>query len=234
MPETKKILVLEDDPAIRFALGRVSLGAGVRMIFAETTDWATIETERTIVLGSDFLIHGTGDKLPIEVLRERYSSPVILMTSTGNRRLENYAREAGAASVLYKPFGAGELRRHIGKLIGEVELKPQIPSASEPTDSTSQQQVFRPVEYGGQIAGDQVFDNLFVELEKRQPLEEGLDAFDVVERHLVKRALLTCDGNQSRAARFLGITRNTLRKRIKKYGFTALLAGDDVGDSDDE
>ncbi len=72
--------------------------------------------------------------------------------------------------------------------------------------------------FPGNLAEESVFDVLFQEIARRQPLPEGMDAFDIVEKKLIVRALEQCDGNQSRASRFLGITRNTLRKRVRKYG----------------
>ena len=39
-----------------------------------------------------------------------------------------------------------------------------------------------------------------------------------VERELIARALGETGGNQVQAAKLLGITRATLRKRIEKYG----------------
>jgi two-component system nitrogen regulation response regulator GlnG len=39
----------------------------------------------------------------------------------------------------------------------------------------------------------------------------------VVERELVRQALVETEGNQLRAARLLGMTRATLRKRITKF-----------------
>ena len=41
---------------------------------------------------------------------------------------------------------------------------------------------------------------------------------DLVESALIARALRDCGGNQVHTARMLGISRNTLRHRIKKYG----------------
>ena len=38
------------------------------------------------------------------------------------------------------------------------------------------------------------------------------------ERTLIERALRESDGNQTRAAQRLGISRDTLRYRLKKYG----------------
>ncbi len=40
------------------------------------------------------------------------------------------------------------------------------------------------------------------------------------ERDLIREALVRCGWNQSQAARSLGITRNTLRYRVRKYGIT--------------
>ncbi len=39
-----------------------------------------------------------------------------------------------------------------------------------------------------------------------------------VEPPLIQEVLLFTRGNQSRAARILGMTRNTLRSRIRRYG----------------
>ena len=47
----------------------------------------------------------------------------------------------------------------------------------------------------------------------------GISLTDV-ERGLLEEALRRCGGNQSRAARFLGITRQTLLYRMKKFGLT--------------
>lgn len=40
----------------------------------------------------------------------------------------------------------------------------------------------------------------------------------VVERPLIERALVLTGGNQLRAARLLGLNRNTLRKRCRELG----------------
>jgi DNA-binding NtrC family response regulator len=44
------------------------------------------------------------------------------------------------------------------------------------------------------------------------------NVIDLVEAALIARALKDCGGNQVHTARMLGISRNTLRHRIKKYG----------------
>jgi DNA-binding NtrC family response regulator len=47
------------------------------------------------------------------------------------------------------------------------------------------------------------------------------NVIDLVEEALIQRALEECKYNQVHAARMLGISRNTLRHRIKKYGLGA-------------
>ena len=46
----------------------------------------------------------------------------------------------------------------------------------------------------------------------------GID-LDNVERRLIRSALDQAEDNTSKAARLLGLTRHTLRYRMKKYGF---------------
>jgi len=50
------------------------------------------------------------------------------------------------------------------------------------------------------------------------PLPEGGIDLEAVEKEILRRALEYCQGNQSRTARFLGITRNTLLYRLEKFG----------------
>jgi DNA-binding protein Fis len=47
--------------------------------------------------------------------------------------------------------------------------------------------------------------------------EEGL-VLDDVERKLIAEAMERASGNQSKAARLLGVSRDTLRYRLKKHG----------------
>ena len=51
-----------------------------------------------------------------------------------------------------------------------------------------------------------------------------LKILPAVERELIIQALLETKGNQVRAAKLLGITRATLRKRVEKFGIKQELA----------
>ena len=45
------------------------------------------------------------------------------------------------------------------------------------------------------------------------------DALELLERPLLRHVLSMTSGNQLRAARLLGLNRNTLRKKMKQHGF---------------
>lgn len=68
-----------------------------------------------------------------------------------------------------------------------------------------------------------IFDRIRVS----QPLPPGFDAFDLIEKRLLELALRHCHGNKSQAARLLGISRNTVRKRVEKYGLQHLVTGEE-------
>jgi DNA-binding protein Fis len=60
-----------------------------------------------------------------------------------------------------------------------------------------------------------------------------LDLLRLMERQLISGALQEAQGNQSRAARILGINRNTLRNKMVSYGLTKDPTGRaDEGDPD--
>jgi two-component system nitrogen regulation response regulator GlnG len=50
--------------------------------------------------------------------------------------------------------------------------------------------------------------------------ESKLKLIPAVERELIIQALIETKGNQVQAAKLLGITRATLRKRVEKYKIT--------------
>ncbi len=56
------------------------------------------------------------------------------------------------------------------------------------------------------------------DIEQNFALPPGGVVLEEVERSLIEQALKRAGGNQSRAARLLGLTRDTLRYRLKKFG----------------
>jgi DNA-binding NtrC family response regulator len=236
-----KILVLERDTAVHQSLLRINLGQNTSLEFLHPDTAADPAAGYAAVLGDDSLFEGRDEEPPIARLKQQLGCPVILMTALASPRLARAATAAGAAAVLQKPFSLTDLRKALSTALHR-ELPPDASGPSTGIQNEHPQLTNgRPAEstqppslesVTGRVAPEAVFDQLFLELERRQPLEEGLDAFDIVERHLIRRALTVCGGNQSQAARFLGITRNTLRKRIRKYDFGALLVKDEEPDAE--
>jgi two-component system nitrogen regulation response regulator GlnG len=64
------------------------------------------------------------------------------------------------------------------------------------------------------LSRDELFDRLFGTL----VAENGADLLKHIETAMVRRALAHTGDNQARAAELLGITRNTLKKRMDELG----------------
>ncbi|MBK1691606.1 DNA-binding transcriptional regulator Fis [Ectothiorhodospira mobilis] len=64
----------------------------------------------------------------------------------------------------------------------------------------------------------QALDDYFTRLDGHEP--DGLYrmVMEEVERPLLECVLRQCNGNQSRAAQYLGINRGTLRKKLRQHG----------------
>ena len=92
---------------------------------------------------------------------------------------------------------------------------PQAPASSvasvETTLSTAPASSLDPA-----ITGD--IRPLVLQLFRWARLQSGIKVLPAVERELVIEALKETQGNQVRAAKLLGITRATLRKRVDKFG----------------
>lgn len=58
-----------------------------------------------------------------------------------------------------------------------------------------------------------IYDKLYHELRERQEMR----ILNLIERQMIERAIAETGGNQARAAEILGITRNTLKKRLDEY-----------------
>ncbi|MBF6618509.1 helix-turn-helix domain-containing protein [Pollutimonas thiosulfatoxidans] len=64
-----------------------------------------------------------------------------------------------------------------------------------------------------QCVRDQL-DRYFLDLGDSEPRDMLAMVIDCVERPVLQIALERCEGNQSKAAQMLGITRSTLRKKL--------------------
>jgi DNA-binding NtrC family response regulator len=235
MSSRRHIAVVDIGDDLAYIIERLFSPNGFNIIRSSSLEsWTTEDSPVPVLI---FIDERTLPGESLDTLREfKRHHPgiaIMLLVSYLNRRIESHARGAGASQCLLKPVQISTLRTAVMNAI------PGIPAPVLTSDSNSdsvatasadktESHEKSPLSLAPRVAGEAAFDQLFYELEKRQPLPPDMDSFDVVESHLIKRALAYCSGNQSRTARFLGITRNTLRKRIQKYGFAEV----DSADSD--
>lgn len=154
------------------------------------------------LLASHFLDRAAADGLP----RKRLDEPAIALLEAhgwpGNvRELENVMRRLAALSR-DEVVGAGELRL----LLADGVMTPGAPSASLPAEAIE-------TAVRARIAG--------IARETPQALEDGTLYDRIiadVERPLIEAMLARHGGNQLRAAKAMGINRNTLRKRLDDLG----------------
>lgn len=230
-PAPTIILIIEKDRNLQAAFKQLDLGPKITFDFLSAEHLLTASlAPYSVILADDCLFDGGRARPLIAELMERTSAPIVFMTALSPPRAGQAALQSGAAAILQKPFSLAQLRGALASVlqrpVGAAAEADSAPfTASVPAAHSAAVESLNP--QPARVAPESVFDVLFLELERRQPLQPGVDAFDVVEKQLIQRALQTLDGNQSRAARFLGITRNTLRKRIQKYELTPVAPKDD-------
>ncbi len=85
--------------------------------------------------------------------------------------------------------------------------------AAVPAESVSLPVSAIPVAEPMPISLPAIYDKLYHELRERQEMR----ILNLIERQMIERAIAETGGNQARAAEILGITRNTLKKRLDEY-----------------
>ncbi|MBK1875233.1 sigma-54-dependent transcriptional regulator [Pelagicoccus mobilis] len=89
-------------------------------------------------------------------------------------------------------------------VVEEPKVEAAVPAAIEPTVGAVEPMP---------ISLPAIYDKLYHELRERQEMR----ILTLIERQMIERAIAETGGNQARAAEILGITRNTLKKRLDEY-----------------
>ncbi|MFO8057160.1 MAG: sigma-54 dependent transcriptional regulator [bacterium] len=137
---------------------------------------------------------------------EEYEKPIRFLEDSAVRRLQSYSWPGNVREL------ENCLRRAVLLCSGDVILKEHLKIDAAREDAA------------GSYTREQLKDNLRQRIEEIVP--DIMDSsneishaniIELVEEILISKALKECDYNQVRAAKVLGISRNTLRNRIKKY-----------------
>lgn len=232
-----KLLRLLQEQRFERVGGNETIKTDVRIIAATNRDLETMTADATFRPDLYYRLNGFTIRVP--PLRERGEDLLLLIeaflsrySQELNKPLQRVSPEALKTLVEYSwPGNVRELqsmlRKSLLNLTGSVLVPEFLPeelrhgSPAAPSESASQDSDGLPSDLAGMVktrlgAGS---ENLYAE------------ALEYMERYLVTRVLQQTAGNQSKAAKILGITRGSLRNKTHSLG---IRIGQVVSTEDDE
>ena len=112
------ILLVDDDPGVRFALSEVMCERGYRVVCASSGAQALASLDGVDVVVTDLSMPGMdGLELVSQIAARVPALPVILLTAHGSENLVRIASSRGACGCLSKPFDIDEIARVIEQVI---------------------------------------------------------------------------------------------------------------------
>jgi DNA-binding NtrC family response regulator len=119
-----KVLVVDDDAALRFTLEEVLGDKGFEVVSADSGEKALAQLIGADAVITDLAMPGMDGFALLAKLRERDPDlPVILLTAHGNERTAVQAMKAGAYDYLHKPFSSDELALVVGRAVEARQLR---------------------------------------------------------------------------------------------------------------
>ena len=128
-----RVLVVDDDLACRILAALLLEHAGHSPTAVASVERALerLAGEEVDVVLTDLNMPGrSGIDLLLQMRERRLATPVVVMTGSGDDALIAQTIELGAASVLRKPYGTGELEAAVADALGR-----HSPSARRLTDA---------------------------------------------------------------------------------------------------
>jgi DNA-binding NtrC family response regulator len=118
------ILIVDDEPAVRFAVEEALTTGGYTVIACANAAEARARAGEADVAITDLVMPDVdGLALLAELRRDEPDLPVILLTARGSERTAAAAIKAGAWDYLPKPFAVDELRAVVGRAAEARELR---------------------------------------------------------------------------------------------------------------
>lgn len=107
MTASRKVLVVDDDPAVRKSIDRVLSGKGYAVITAENGEEAMrkLNEEKYDLVYTDIRMPGmSGLEVAEQVKAQRPWTPVVIITGYGTEAAEARAKAAGVSGFVHKPL----------------------------------------------------------------------------------------------------------------------------------
>jgi len=119
-----KVLVVDDDAALRFTLEEVLGDKGFEVVSADSGAQALERLAGVNAVITDLAMPGMDGFALLAQLREREPElPVVLLTAHGNERTAVQAMKAGAYDYLHKPFSTDELALVVSRAVEAHQLR---------------------------------------------------------------------------------------------------------------
>ncbi len=119
-----RVLLVDDEPAVRAALKELVQGRGWEPLLASSGAEALALIERADAVVTDFSMPEMDGLELLRVIHERDESlPVILLTAHGSERLAVRAIRAGAYEYVPKPFDVDEMLLALGRAVEARALR---------------------------------------------------------------------------------------------------------------
>src|SRR4051794_12375191 len=131
---THRLLLVEDDPAVRRSLAETLAEEGLDVHVADSAEQAlsTIDTVRPDVVLSDIRMSGMDGVQLLILLKERMREvDVLLMTAYDDMPTIVRAMREGAFDFLVKPIRLQELRASLARLFDDRRMREQARRASD-------------------------------------------------------------------------------------------------------
>jgi two-component system response regulator AtoC len=120
-PDARKtitVLVVDDDPGVRFALTELLSDRGHRVVVAASGPEALTRLDGVDVVVTDLVMPGMdGLELMTHIAARAPSVPVLLVTAHGSEHMVRIASSRGACGCLSKPFDIDDIARAIDRAV---------------------------------------------------------------------------------------------------------------------
>lgn len=219
-----KVLRLLQEQRFERVGGNETIETDVRIVSATNQDLERMCRENKFREDLFYRLNGYTIELP--ALRERGDDRILLiehflarLAKELNKEIRGVASDVRSKLLNYHWPGnvrelEGALRRAILYCSGSVLL-----ASSLPKELLSESDAM-PGKKENQASPDQALKSLIAERLETNPEDLYAEVLELMETQLITMVLQKSDGNQSEASRILGITRGSLRNKIRSLGIS--------------